>query len=131
MTINGLLEYWADWCLGRFDSSGRCSSKLNALMASGVLLSGSSNAFSQIPYGIDGDAVAMTVDRYVSRLSPVPAAVVRVEFLTVGNQLEKAANVSQQCGAVVSHQNYRVTLHRIIKKLEANPEIAFLLRKLS
>jgi hypothetical protein len=57
--------------------------------------------------------------------------VVRVEFLTVGNQLEKAANVSQQCGAVVSHQNYRVTLHRTIKKLEANPEIAFLLRKLS
>ena len=122
MTINGLLEYWADWCLGRFDSSGRCSSKLNALMASGVSLPGSSNAFSQIPYGIDGDAVAMTVDRYVSR---------RVEFLTVGNQLEKAANVSQQCGAVVSHQNYRVTLHRTIKKLEANPEIAFLLRKLS
>ena len=123
MTINGLLEYWADWCLGRFDSSGRCSSKLNALMASGVSLPGSSTAFSQIPYGIDGDAVAMTVDRYVSRLSAVPAAVLRVEFLT--------AHVSQQCGAVVSHQNYRVTLHRTIKKLEANPEIAFLLRKLS
>ncbi|MCQ9325533.1 molecular chaperone DnaJ [Neisseria dentiae] len=128
MTIDGLLEYWARWATARDDGGlGYGSSRLNVLMGGGVACGSGNN----LPYGIDGDAVAMTVNNYIARQRPVMAAIIKQEYLHGGSQTIKAQRVSQQCGVMVSAQNYRVTLHRAVKKMQLHPEIAMLLQKLS
>ena len=129
MTIDQLLDFWAEWSARKDDGGlGYGTSRLAVLISDGIV-SGSGN--SSLPYGIDENAVALAVERYLSR-QPNPAReIIRAEYCCCGSQADKAKMVSQRLGLVVSAQNYRVTLHRAVKKMAGNPEIEFLLKKMS
>lgn len=129
MTIEQLLDFWAEWSARKDDNGlGYGRSRLGVLMAGGVA-AGSGN--SSLPYGIDENAVVLTVERHISKLRPPAKAIIKQEYFGRGCQKEKAAAVSALLGMVVSHDNYRQTLRRAVKKLEGNPEIAHLMKKMS
>ena len=61
MTIDNLIEFWADWSARRDDGGlGYGGSRFNRLMA-GETLMPAADAASQLPYGVDGDAAASLI----------------------------------------------------------------------
>ena len=90
MNLENLLEYWAAWCERCEDNGvGYASSRLNRLMA-GCELAPRSDFDTMLPYGVDGDAVATTLDREICRLTIKQRQVVFLSYRRIGTQAAKA-----------------------------------------
>ena len=93
MTIDDLLEYWAAWCERCEDNGlGYASSRFNRLMA-GCELAPCSDFDTMLPYGVDGDAIATTLDREICRLTVKQRQVVFVSYRRIGTQAAKAKDL--------------------------------------
>lgn len=90
MTIDDLLEYWAAWCECRENNGlGYTSSRFNRLMACGEFIP-HSEFISMLPYGFDGDAVAVTLDKEICRLTVKQRQVIFMHYRRIGTQAAKA-----------------------------------------
>lgn len=125
MTIDNLIEFWADWSARRDDGGlGYGGSRFNRLMA-GETLMPAADAASQLPYGVDGDAAASLIDRLLCAMPEQMRRVVWAEYRSVGLQADKAAYLGKSLDC------YRKTLMRARFRMASHPEVVWLLKKMS
>lgn len=126
MTLEKLLEFWADWRRGRRCKSYFAASRLNLLMAGGVP-TGRAYA-SALPYGIDPDSAGAAVDVEVCRLPPMQQKVIFAEFCSEGSQEWKAANIRIGRKRGISANAYKSNLSQAKRRLAAQPALLKLLK---
>lgn len=120
MTIESLLEYWAAWRAKRAENGlGYKASRLNMMMGSGVLMP-SAGYKPELPYGIDADSLAASVDLEVCRLTARQKEVVVAEYCTIGTQEAKARGV----GRGISRWTYIEHLEAAQTRLKMSPSLA-------
>lgn len=119
MTLDDLLQNWADWSAG--GKSSYPTTRLNTLMGGGVVCGGF--GASMLPYGMDVGGLASVVDRCICRLPRRRKEVIVLEYRKIGTQEAKARGIG------VTLSSYRDALKMARKQLKQQPEIIRLIGK--
>lgn len=120
MTLEKLLEVWANWSL----STSQGYSETNILYRMMNIPKGNNQAKSLLPYGVDVDEVCSRLDRIINRLPARRRQVLCAEYLCNGTQEQKACRLTPP----MARETFTCHLNLAKKQLSTQPDVNCLLK---